>query len=56
MSVGDTLFVLVMEFVSRKNSGRVIERHKGDADVRMLGCATLLHFTALAQLAGMLAN
>jgi hypothetical protein len=41
MNVGKTLFAQVMEFVPWKTFGRIIERHKGDAGVRTLGCADL---------------
>jgi hypothetical protein len=39
MNVGKTLFAQVMEFVPWKTFTRIIERHKGDAGVRSLGCA-----------------
>ena len=42
MNVGKTLFAQVMEFVPWKTFGRIIERHKGDAGVRTLGCADLV--------------
>ena len=42
MNVGKTLFAQVMEFVPWKTFGRIIERHKGDAGVRTLGCADWL--------------
>jgi hypothetical protein len=32
MNVGKTLFAQVMEFVPWKTFGRIIERHKGDAE------------------------
>jgi len=38
MNVGKTLFAQVMEFVPWKTFERIIERHKGDAGVRTLGC------------------
>ena len=41
MHVGQTLFAQVMEFVPWKTFGRIVERHKGDAGVRTLGCAGL---------------
>jgi len=50
MNVGKTLFAQVMEFVPWKNFGRIIERHKGDAGVRTLGCADLFRVMAFAQL------
>src|SRR5438132_11105949 len=50
MNVGKTLFAQVMEFVPWKTLGRVIERHKGDAGVRTLGCADLFRVMAFAQL------
>ena len=50
MNVGKTLFAQVMEFVPWKNFGRIIERHKGDAGVRTLGCAELFRVMAFAQL------
>jgi hypothetical protein len=39
-----------MEFVPWKTFGRIIERHKGDAGVRTLGCADLFRVMAFAQL------
>ena len=50
MNVGKTLFAQVMEFVPWKNFGRIIERHRGDAGVRTLGCADLFRVLAFAQL------
>jgi len=50
MNVGKTLFAQVMEFVPWKTFGRIIERHKGDAGVRTLGCADLVRVMAFAQL------
>jgi hypothetical protein len=50
MNVGKTLFAQVMEFVPWKTFGRIIERHKGDAGVRTLGCAELFRVMAFAQL------
>jgi hypothetical protein len=50
MNVGKTLFAQVMEFVPWKTFGRIIERHKGDAGVRTLGCAELFRIMAFAQL------
>lgn len=50
MNVGKTLFAQVMEFVPWKTFGRIIERHKGDAGVRTLGCADLFRVMAFAQL------
>jgi hypothetical protein len=39
VNVGKTLLAQVMEFVPWKTFARIIERHKGDAGVRTLGCA-----------------
>jgi hypothetical protein len=50
MNVGKTLFAQVMEFVPCKTLGRIIERHKGDASVRTLGCAGLFRIMAFSQL------
>lgn len=50
MNVGKTLFAQVMEFVPWKTFGRIIDRHKGDAGVRTLGCADLFRIMAFAQL------
>ena len=50
MNVGKTLFAQVMEFVPWRTFGRIVERHKGDAGVRTLGCADLFRVMALAQL------
>ncbi len=50
MNVGKTMFAQVMEFVPWKTFGRIIERHKGDAGVRTLGCADLFRVMAFAQL------
>jgi hypothetical protein len=50
MNVGKTLFAQVMEYVPWKTFGRIIERHKGDAGVRTLGCADLFRVMAFAQL------
>jgi transposase len=50
MNVGKTLFAQMMEFVPWKTFGRIIERHKGDAGVRTLGCADLFRVMAFAQL------
>jgi hypothetical protein len=50
MNVGKTLFAQVMEFVPWKTFGRIIERHKGDAGVRTLGCADLFRILAFSQL------
>ena len=46
MNVGKTLFAQIMEFVPWKTFGRIIERHKGDAGVRTLGCADLFRVMA----------
>ena len=51
MNVGKTLFAQVMEFVPWKCFGRIIERHKGDACVRTLGCADPFRIMAFSQLA-----
>jgi hypothetical protein len=50
MNVGKTLFAQVMEFVPWKTFGRIIDRHRGDAGVRTLGCADLFRVMAFAQL------
>jgi len=50
MNVGKTLFAQVMEFVPWKTFARSIERHKGDAGVRTLGCADLFRIMAFSQL------
>jgi hypothetical protein len=50
MNVGKTLFAQVMEFVPWKTFSRIVERHKGDAGVRTLGCAELFRVMAFAQL------
>jgi transposase len=50
MNVGKTLFAQVMEYVPWKTFGRIVERHKGDAGVRTLGCADLFRIMAFAQL------
>ena len=49
MNVGKTLFAQVMEFVPWKTFGRIIQRHKGDAGVRTLGCADLFRVMAFAR-------
>ena len=49
MNIGKTLFAQVMEFVPWKTFGRVIERHKGDAGARTLGCADLFRIMAFSQ-------
>jgi len=48
MNVGKTLFAQVLE--PWKTFGRIVERHKGDASVRTLGCADLFRVMAFAQL------
>jgi hypothetical protein len=48
--MGKTLLAPVMEFVPWKTVGRIIERHKGDAGVRTLGCADLFRIMAFSQL------
>lgn len=50
MNVGKTLFAQVMEFMPSKTFSRIIERHRGDAGVRTLGCADLFRVMAFAQL------
>ena len=50
MNVGKTLFAQVMEFVPWKTLGRIIERHRGDAGVRVLGCGDLFRVMVFAQL------
>jgi hypothetical protein len=50
MNVGKTLFAQVMAFVPWKTFGRIIDRHKGNADVRTLDCADLSRVMAFAQL------
>jgi hypothetical protein len=50
MNVGKTLFAQVMAFVPWKTFGRIIERHRGDAGVRTLGCAHLFRVMAFAQI------
>ncbi|MGB6975367.1 MAG: DUF4372 domain-containing protein [Terracidiphilus sp.] len=44
--VGKTLFAQVMELVSWKTFGRMIERCKGDADIHPLNCAGLFQILA----------
>ena len=39
-----------MEFMPWKTFGRIIERHRGDAGVRTLGCAAVFRAMAFAQL------
>jgi len=50
MNVGKTLFAQVTEFAPWKTFARIIERHKGEAGVRTLGCADLLRVLAFSQL------
>src|ERR1700709_768509 len=50
MNVGKTLFGEVMEYIPWKTFGRVINRYRGDAGVRTLGCADLFRVMAFAQL------
>ena len=50
MNVGKTLFAQVMEFMPWKTFGRIIERYRGDAGVRTLGCADVFRVMAFAQL------
>ena len=50
MNVGKTLFAQVMEFVPWKTFGWIIQRHRGDAGARTLGCPDLFRVMAFAQL------
>jgi Domain of unknown function (DUF4372)/Transposase DDE domain len=50
MNVGKTLFAQVMEYVPWKTFGRIVNRYRGDAGVRTLGCADLFRVMAFAQL------
>jgi len=50
VNLGKTLFAQVTGLVPRKTFGRIIERHRGYADVRILGCVELFRVMALAQL------
>jgi Domain of unknown function (DUF4372) len=50
MNVGKTLFAQVMEYIPWRTFGRVINRYRGDAGVRTLGCADLFRVMAFAQL------
>ena len=50
MNTGKTLFAQIMEYVPWKTFGRIIDRHKGDAGVRTLGCADLFRIMAFAQI------
>ena len=50
MNIGKTLFAQVMEYVLRKNFGRIIQRYAGDAGVRTLDCADLFRVMAFSQL------
>ena len=50
MNTGKTLFAQVMEHVPWKTFGRIIERHGGDAGVRILSCADVFRVMAFAQL------
>jgi transposase len=50
MNVGKTLFAQGMEFVPWKTFARIIDRHKGNAGVRTLGCADLFRIMAFSQL------
>ncbi|RJF92506.1 DUF4372 domain-containing protein [Noviherbaspirillum saxi] len=50
MNVGKTLYAQVMEFVPWKTVGRIIQRHRGDAGVRTLGCADLFRVMDFVQL------
>ena len=52
MNAGKTLFAQLMEFVPWKTFGCIIERHKGDAGVRTLGCADLFRVMANASRCG----
>ena len=49
MNEGKTLFAQVMVFVPWKAFGRIVERYKGDASVRTLGCADLFRVLAFSQ-------
>jgi transposase len=50
MNVGKTLFAQVMEYVPWKTFSRIIDRHRGDAGVRTLGCAELFRVMVFSQL------
>ena len=50
MNIGKTLFAQVMEHMPWKNFGRIINRYRGDAGVRILSCADLFRVMAFAQL------
>jgi hypothetical protein len=50
MNAGKTLFAQVMEFVPWKTFGRIVQRLRGDAGVRTLGCAEVFRIMAFAQL------
>lgn len=49
MNVGKTLSAQIMEYVPRKNFGRIIDRYGGDAGARTLSCADLFREMAFAQ-------
>jgi hypothetical protein len=50
MNIGKTLFAQVMDFVPWKTFGRIVDRHRGNAGIRTLGCADLLRVMIFAQL------
>jgi|SRR5665213_3359151 len=50
MHVGKTLFAQVMEFVPWTSFARIVQRHGGNAGVRMLSCAEQFRAMAFAQL------
>ena len=50
MNVSEALFAQVMALAPWKIFARIIERHRGDAGVRTLGCADLFRVIAFAQL------
>src|SRR5260370_39142639 len=49
MNVRKTLFAQVMAYVPWKTFGRIVNRYRGDAGVRTLGCADLFRVMAFAQ-------
>jgi hypothetical protein len=50
MHFSKTLFSHVMEFVPWTSFGRIVDRYKGNADVRQMSCAEQFRVTAFAQL------
>jgi len=48
--LGKTLFAQVVEYVPSNSIGRIIDRHGGDAGVRILSCADLFRVLAFARL------